>query len=224
MNNYNWILRTFLFPTLFLCGLLLLLNKLVNAQNTSEQTKLAWTNIFQAATKKPKPPVKPRKPGSRPTDATICMISPDAPDQTRIVWSDRPLFLWQGKVNKIAVRRKGSNVYLWSQSVTSAESTTYTGNALQPGQTYEWVVNDNTFVPFQVMKAEPRKLIAEELTNLEKQQPVQGTSTENIALIKANYFAKAQLWSDVFQETYSVPQPSTNLLKMRQELVVELCK
>jgi hypothetical protein len=221
MNNFNWMLRICLLPVLLIGGLPLFLYQLVNAEIPPIESEFSWANIFQAAAKKP--PIPPKKGGRRPTD-DVCMISPNASDETRIVWSDRPLFIWKGKVNTIAIRRKGSTTYLWSQNITGVESTTYTGRPLAPGQSYEWVVNDNTFVPFQVMKAQPRKQIAEKLTSLEKQQLAQGASPETIALAKANYFAQTELWSDALQETFSVPKPSANLVKIRQDLVVELCK
>jgi hypothetical protein len=181
MNSCNWTLRSFMLSLLFIAGLPLLLAQTINAE-TTEQPELPWANLFQAASKKP--PVNPRKGSGRPTDA-VCMVSPDAPSETRIVWSDRPLFLWQGKVNKIAVRRQGSNTYLWSQTVTGTESATYNGKPLQPGQTYDWKVNDNMFVPFRVMQAQPRKQIAEELKALEDQLLSQKDHTEEaIALEK----------------------------------------
>jgi hypothetical protein len=217
MNNNNWMLRIFLLP-LLLGSLPLLHWKVVNAEIPPTES-LSWTNILQAATKKP--PVPPRK-GRRPGDY-VCIISPNAPDGTRVVWSDRPLFLWRGKVSKIAVRRQGYTAYLWSKTITGTESATYSGKALQPGQTYEWVVNNTMFVPFQVMKAQPRQQIAQELTSLENQLQAKGIDIEGIALAKANYFVQGQLWSDVFQEVYSVPKPSASLLKLRQELVVKLC-
>jgi hypothetical protein len=223
MNNYNWMLRRFVLFFLFVGGLPLLVNKVVNAKVALQQSDLSWANVLKPLEEEPEPPQKPRKGGSRPGDA-VCMVSPDAPSQTRVVWSERPLFLWQGKVNEVGVRRQGSKVYLWSQAVTGGESTAYTGRPLQPGQTYDWVVNGNMFVPFQVMREPQRKQITKDLRNLENELQAQKADTETIALAKANYFAKAQLWSDVLQETYSVPKPSANLVKIRQEIVVKLCK
>lgn len=218
MNNNNWMLR--ILALFVLLGNLPLLRwQVVNAEILPTEP-LSWTNIFQAAAKKP--PVPPRKGGRRPSNY-VCIISPNAPDGTRIIWSDRPLFLWQGKVSKIAVRRQGYTAYLWSKTVTGIESATYSGKPLQPGQTYEWVVNNTIFIPFQVMKAQPREQTAKELTSLENQLQAKGIDIEGIALAKANYFVQAQLWSDVWQQMYSVPKPSANLVKLRQELVVKLC-
>jgi hypothetical protein len=231
MSNYNWMLRIVL-PVMVLGGLPLLLHKVVNGEILDMETKLSWANIFQLMAKgTPEPPMDkkppapvPTSPGGRRPSSNVCMISPSSSNKTIIVWSDRPLFIWQGKVNKIAVRRQGYTADLWNQTVTSGtESVIYTGKALQPGKTYEWVVNQTMFVPFEVMKAQPRQQIAEELRSLENQLQAKGTDIEGIALAKANYFAQAQLSSDVFQEVYSVPKPSPNLVKIRQELVAKLC-
>lgn len=222
MSNYNFLLRRFGLLCLFLGGLPLFVNKVVNAEVSPQQSGLSWANVLKPL-EEPEPPQKPRKGGSRPDDA-VCMVSPDAPNETRILWSDRPLFLWQGKVNEVAVRRQGSKVYLWRHSVSvGTESTTYTGKPLEPGKTYQWVVNGTTFVSFRVMEAQQRKKIAEDLASLENQLQAQKTEAEGIALAKANYFAKAQLWSDVLQLAYSVPKPDANLVKIRQEIVVKLC-
>lgn len=227
-------MNKFLLPSLVLSAtalstLVILPNQAQSVKKTPIQQTFSWTNISQALFIK-KPPVQPRKGGSRdpllPT-ADICMISPDAPTQRRIVWSDRPVFIWKGSVQKIALRTAGSNKYLWSQPVAETQSTNYTGKALQPGQTYDWQVfigeSPSKFVSFQVMDAQQRERITSDLNTLENQLKAKKADGEAIALAKANYFVQNQLWSDALQQAYSVENPSTELAQIRQDIPDKLC-
>ncbi|GAX44260.1 hypothetical protein NIES4075_52780 [Tolypothrix sp. NIES-4075] len=223
-------MNRFLLPTLVLSctltALPILANQAQSAKKTPTPQGFSWTNISQALFSK-KPPIQPRKGGSRdpllPT-GDICMISPDAPSERRIVWSDRPIFIWKGAVQKIAVRTRGSNEYLWSQNVAGAQSANYTGTALQPGQTYEWLVfigeSPSKFVPFQVMDAQQSKRITSDLNNLIKEKKA---NSEAIALAKANYFIQNQLWSDALQQAYSVENPSRELAQILKDIPDKLC-
>ncbi|MCC5610473.1 hypothetical protein LC612_27915 [Nostoc sp. CHAB 5834] len=187
-------------------------NQAIPAKKKIIQQTFSWANISRILFSK-KPPVEPRKGGSRPTHA-ICMVSPDAPAKPRIVWSDRPLFIWKGRVQTIAVRPINSEQDLWNQPVTQTQNITYQGQPLQPGQTYEWVVNSSAFVPFQIMETQQRDHITAELKTLENQLQAQGADIEAITLTKAKYFADSNLWSDALQQAYSVQEPSDGLQKM----------
>ncbi|OYD94983.1 hypothetical protein CDG77_11505 [Nostoc sp. 'Peltigera membranacea cyanobiont' 213] len=198
-------------------------NQPIPTQPKQPQSFISW--ISQAIFKK-EPPIRPRKGGSRPTVRNpndICMISPDKPETTRIVWSDRPLFIWQGQVNKIVLLNKNTGKK-WTQPVTETQNiSTYTGDEpLQPGQTYEWRVffedslskeELSSGVNFQVMEAQQSDRITADLQILEKQLKAENKDTEAIALAKAKYFAENQLWSDVLQQVYSVQFRSDELQK-----------
>ena len=217
MNKF--ILSTLILSALTISTSAVLANQAVNTKKTPTQQSFSWASITEVLFNTKKPPVEPRKGGSR---GDICMISPDKPNNNRIVWSDRPLFLWQGRVQKIALRTQGSNKDIWSQAVTTeTQNITYTGQPLQPGEGYAWVVNSSMFIPFQVMEAQQRDRISADLQTLENQLKAKGENTEAIALAKANYFAKNQLWSDVLQQIYSVPKPELN--QIRQEISNKLC-
>ncbi|BBD63368.1 hypothetical protein NIES2109_62180 (plasmid) [Nostoc sp. HK-01] len=192
------------------------------------QSFISW--VSQVIFKK-EPPIQPRKGGSRPAISNpddICMISPDEPGTPRIVWSDRPLFIWRGKVKKIVVINKSTGKK-WTQSVTETQNiSTYTGDEpLQPGQNYEWKVffkdNVSLKVPFQLMESQQRDRITADLSNLENQLKAEGKDTEVIALAKAKYFAENQLWSDVLQQVYSVQTPSGELEELYKNLPNKLC-
>jgi hypothetical protein len=74
------------------------------------------------------------------------------------------------------------------------------------------------------MEQEERDRISAELKNIENQLESASASPEVIALAKANYFADHNLWSDVLQQIYSVPEPSSELLALRQDILRKLCQ
>ena len=219
MNKYKWIL-----PNLLLLAIAVY-ELPIHAENDPTKPAFSWTSIFKSLLSA-KPPIKPSKGGSRPIDS-VCMVSPDEPDQEtkklRIVWSTSPLFIWKGKVKEIAVREQNS-ISSWSQPIAETQSIAYTGKPLQPGKTYEWVVNDNTFVPFQVMEAQQRQQITTELKQLENQFQTKEDHTEAIAFAKVDYFIQHQLWSDALQQAYSVEKPSPELAAVRQDILTQVCK
>ncbi len=215
MNKF--ILSTLVLSAVAVNILAVLPNPAVSANKKPTPQNFSWINISQILFGK-KPPVKPRKGGSRdPIVKKICMVSPDIADKTRIVWSDRPLFIWKGQVQKVTLRTEDSNQE-WSQPVTQTQNITYTGEPLKPGRTYEWraFFSETQFksVTFQVMEANKRDRITAELKNLENRLKAQRANTEAIASAKANYFADSNLWSDVLQQAYSVQKPSDDLKQM----------
>lgn len=199
-------------------------NQAQSVKKNSIQPTFSWTNFSLALFSK-KPPIQPRKGVSR-DPVFICMISPDAPTEGRIVWSDRPIFIWKGAVQKIAVRISGSEKDLWSKTVAGTQRINYTGKALQPGQTYDWLVFEDKSsyksVHFQVMDAQ-RDRITTDLNTLENQRKAKKDDPEAIALAKASYFVQNQLWADALQQVYSVEKPSAQLAQIRQDIPDKLC-
>jgi hypothetical protein len=192
---------------------------------TNPQPQASWWQIFQND-----PPVD-EKPGS-PRDlsaARFCAITPRSINTDTQVWSDRPLFVWQGNYQKIGLRLEGNQEVFWTQTVASGDkSVIYTGDALQPGQTYNWVIfsqqnNPIMFIPFKVMDAPERDRIRVRLTILERELKDIGATPEEIAMQRANFFARQELWSDVFKEIYSLKNPSPELEEILQQIPSTLC-
>ncbi|MGH2414358.1 MAG: DUF928 domain-containing protein [Microcystaceae cyanobacterium] len=170
----------------------------------------------------------------------VCEIAPGLLGEKNVIWSDRPLFLWQGTVPSLEIRLYSpfspdrEQEVLWSQTVSAQsqtakfQSVTYTGEALQPGKTYDWelVVSSSRRqrFTFQVMESQERDRLASELTERETQLKAAGATTEEIALQWANYFAQRGLWSDALQEIYSVKNPSVDLTRNVQEILSYLCE
>ncbi|ALB41805.1 MAG: hypothetical protein HEQ27_05915 [Dolichospermum sp. JUN01] len=222
--NKSFLSRVIL-SSLAFSTLAILPNQAVIAQKNPQKPASFWSNISQLLFSN-KPPVKPRKGGSRPIDS-ICIISPDAPSETRIIWSDRPLFAWQGKARKIQLTDLNNNTVIFSENVENTQQYTYTGEPLQPGQTYKLdiFIGDGpaVLVEFQIMESEERDRITAALKTLENKLQAKKSHHEAIAFAKANYFTKLGLWSDVLQQAYSVQKPSPELDRMLKEIPKQLC-
>jgi hypothetical protein len=152
---------------------------------------------------------------------------------TAIVWSDRPTFVWDGQVEKIGVRVRGSEDILWMQDVSGTNRVTYDGEPLQVDQVYEWLVlsSDNQvkrFIPFQVMTTQERDRIMTALQQLDQQLAAEKITGEAATLRRAEFFAAQRidnqpLWSEFWQEVLSVRTPSDQLTGWTRETITLLC-
>lgn len=193
-------------------------------QTTSENTnsQLPWEKLDERI---------PSPRGDIPAGSRgdICVISPATAGKIGVVWSDRPLFLWQGSIRKMEVRPRSNQQALWSQIVSESQSSViYNGAALQPGQSYDLVLFNQRFVPifrvtFQIMEKKEKEQIASDLTSLETQLKRKGATDEQIAYEKADYFASRGMWADVLQEAYKVEKPSDRLNKFKDKAFEQFC-
>ena len=230
MSKINSVLLTVLISFFGIAGLPYLTNNF--SALATEKQELSKRNILEDIRNillSEKPPVKRQPGGSR--GFSICLISPDKivnPNYGEVNnqenWSDRPLFTWQiqeGKVKKIEVYTEGNEKSLWSQEIPQGEtSVIYDGKQpLEAGKSYK--LRMTVLAPveikigseFQIMDSEKRQKITDDLNVLEAKLKQKGANEEEIAIEKANYFAKQELWSDVLGELYSVPNPSENLIE-----------
>jgi hypothetical protein len=137
-----------------------------------------------------------------------------------VIWSDRPLFLWQADSHDIDVQQleltDAEGRILWEKSLdTTTASVIYDGQPLQPGQFYtwrlEWTVQDrdnSMDYTFQIMEAEQRNQIASDLQTLTNQSQNSNTHSESIADRQARYFIDNSPWSDALQVLYMNPNLS----------------
>ena len=178
--------------------------------NKGTYIALSWGDIWNALRGKRK------SGGSR--GGAICEIAPvklvdrNAKEETQDiqeVWSESPLFLWTikgGTAQKIQLFVYRNEELLWSPNIKAGETkVVYDGKPLQPGQFYEWQLSalapaptKSAGVRFKVMDSQKRDRISVELSQLEGR--LKGASEETIALEKADYFAKQELWSDALRE------------------------
>lgn len=169
----------------------------------------------------PPPVQRTRSPRQRlGTRGGLCAISPGLLEQENVIWSDRPLFLWQADSHDIDVQQleltDAEGRILWEKSLdTTTASVIYDGQPLQPGQFYtwrlEWTVQDrdnSMDYTFQIMEAEQRNQIASDLQTLTNQSQNSNTHSESIADRQARYFIDNSPWSDALQVLYMNPNLS----------------
>jgi hypothetical protein len=153
------------------------------------------------------------------------------------IWNDRPTLTWFGSsmaVREMKVFLKGEEmpVWVWSnpelqQSSDRAASEPQSPHhvrvetPLVPGQIYEWHIirplnPEPDIIQFQTLTNEEIESIAEAV-------PVAGIADEASALERADYFAGQQLWSDFWQEIFSVQSPSAQLNQLITETFEAQC-
>jgi hypothetical protein len=174
--------------------------------------------------------------GSR-TSGGFCGIAPAVLGTSNVIWSDRPLFLWQGKVQNLELRPYSFDVdskdqsTLWSVVPTDQQAS-YPNEPLQAGQRYEWQAtyfSPQTNEPiqwqhtFQVMEKAERDRIAQDLQSLDMQLKIQNATAEEAALARANYFAAKDLWSDALQQIYAVGYPFSAGSRFLQAATDRVC-
>lgn len=198
-----------------------------NRETRQPEKKSPWEALWTILSRRKEPKLSSR--------GSICEIAPGLQGEAKVIWSDRPLFLWRGTVPQVEIRLytaftdEGQKL-LWSQTVTGeAQSVQYTGQPLQPGVKYEWELmidpsKPGTRYPFQVMTASERDKISAELTALLNPLKNSGATEEEIALSRANYFAERNLWSDALGEIYSLNNPSLEFTRQAEKMVDDFCQ
>ncbi|BAY66446.1 hypothetical protein NIES22_65850 [Calothrix brevissima NIES-22] len=156
----------------------------------------------------------------------LCLVSPNGE-----IYSTNPMFLWRGKLKKIAVAKLPSRQNFWDlENIGQNNLAIYSGEeALQAGKKYQWRAflgeNPSLLANFQLMDAQERQQITAELKILEQRLQTQGADEKTIALEKADFFAKKELWSDVLQQVYSVPNLDKELSPQQTtDLFKKLCE
>ncbi|MBD6615423.1 hypothetical protein FNW02_06080 [Komarekiella sp. 'clone 1'] len=180
-----------------------------------------WHSIF-----KNPPPPPPRRGISRGDD--FCPVAPvtrSSSAELPKVWSDRPTLAWLGTstaVREMAIFPKDSEtpIWVWSNPAIQQSSRSKSSQSpnphhvkvetlLSPGQIYEWRVirpltPEKDIIRFQTMTSEEIKSIAQGL-------PTANGVGDSSALKRADYYAGQHLWSDFWQEIFSVRNPSVKL-------------
>ena len=168
--------------------------------------------------------------------SNICEITPGLLGETNIIYSDRPTFLWQGTAPSLELKLYSpfsldrEQEVQWSTIVPAdSQQFIYTGEALQPGETYDWeIITDSQAnrrpISFQVMDIQERGRISGELEQLENDLTISGATKEEIILAKANYFAEKDLWSDSLQQLSSIENSSGRSIANTQEMMSYICQ
>ncbi len=185
-------------------------------------------SIMKLLTDREEPPLTSR--------SQICEITPGLLETPNVIYSDRPLFIWQGEITNLEI-----NLYspfsmdydqkiIWTTSNnTPSHNIPYTGEALEPGKIYDWeIVTDSQTkrrrIAFEIMDGKKRDLISQELAQLETELTISGGTKEEIILAKAHYFAKQNLWSDTLQQLYFLEKMPDNMRSPSAEMLSYICQ
>lgn len=212
------LLRVLLIPVL---SITLSMSWLLTSPPAQASFRQAWSDFWENDGRRT-PPAPYRRGGGR-GPGEPCPIAPFALPEAAMVWSDRPTFVWDGEIEKIAVRQANTDDEIWSAAVTGLTHMTYTGEALQLNVTYQWLIftsdsgNDpQRIISFQIIPSQERDLIAQQLPAMQQ--------NEAIAIERAYYFAQQELWSDFWREVLAVEQPSSKLSELIDQTVTAVCE
>ncbi|WP_088889664.1 DUF928 domain-containing protein [Leptolyngbya ohadii] len=199
-----------------------------NSSSIPAQIQEIWSNVFRS--RRP----APRRRVSRPGEFCSVAIDPLS-SEALAAWSPRPTFVWQGAVESIELKSADSQQVLAQMNLSNLtidptvriRHVTYTGDGVQPGQDYQWVVTFRNREPqsfaFRVMPSAEFDRIKADLQTLTSEQRAAGASAETIALRQADYFAERQLWSDFWRTALLVEQPSPELKTLLQSIATDVC-
>ena len=192
----------------------------VRSPNHSNYIALSWNGIWER--------IRRKKVAGGSRSDNLCIVSPNLlidresqANNIKEIWHQQPLFIWRSNKLK-AVGLKDENSISWQQEVKATQTSLfYNGKPLKPGNTYTLVVfkpYETEFQNLQLVTPDRHQKIAADLAKIENQLKSEGANKEEIALQKADYFARLQMWSDVFWQLYSVPNPSDELKATLEEV------
>lgn len=213
----------------------------VTSQVIAEQT--SWDNVFKSFLPSSDEPPASQPGGSRgPRPRAVetpCALAPHAQksnsDRPSEIWNNRPIFVWNGIVDRVEVYSKPERDLLWKQIVKSGKNyISYTGEPLKSGETYKLSLyaipeSEGVFPPevdlyFQVVDTEKSEQITQELNQLQTEHQQKQSTPEEIALARVQYFADRQLWSDAIMESVLVENPSSSLKELLETKIPQhLC-
>ena len=169
-------------------------------------------------------------------NSSMCLISPGNSGQ-ELIWSDRPLFIWQGRTVEPQINLYSSMVnddsldepeLIWSETIApNSQTIAYTGEKLEPGSTYQWefISHGKPYRQTMVlMEQSQREAISTELTALDNRLKTSKASAEEMAIAKADFFLQHKLGSDALQQLYSVADPDSDLASQIDDFEDRLCK
>ncbi|MBE9213006.1 DUF928 domain-containing protein [Plectonema cf. radiosum LEGE 06105] len=181
---------------------------------------LSWGDIFNVFRRRKTPG------GSR---GEICAILPQELENldngqkgTDEIWTDKPIFYWRGVgATQIDIKNSKGEIFATLKVKDGLTKIKYDSKPLQLGEYYRWQITaekvrgfptKESVSYFKVMDSEKRDGITKNLKQLEATLKKEGATVEKIALGKADYFAKKEMWTDVLEQLYSVQNPSPQLV------------
>jgi hypothetical protein len=181
-----------------------------------------------------------KSPGSSRTTSQFCPIAPAVLETKNVIWSDRPLFAWRGKISSLQVRPYVADTLFEDQSLLwepkadeLQQGAVYAKTSLQPGQRYDWQViyglegGDKPIKlrrTYQVMASPQRDRISTALQTLESQLKSDGATGDEVTLARAKYFLEQDLWSDAFQQIYPIRHHSPEMMQLSRAVGDRACQ
>ncbi|GGA28783.1 DUF928 domain-containing protein [Okeania sp. KiyG1] len=206
----------------------------IQVQNNSNKN---WEKAFEDLFNQDEDPPVVRKDGGT-RGPGLCLVSPglvEVKGQIRdysTIWNTRPIFIWQGKLNRIEIRPSNNEEFLWTFDIQDDEEIVdYTGEELKPGNTYRWRIFDSTDSiagmqqrTFRIIDVEKHEAITQDLAKLDQDLNKQGATKEAIAFARFQFFAERHLWSDALSEVFKVKEASIELQAFRSNILQRLCE
>lgn len=166
---------------------------------TSSTFEAMFNSIIEMFKQRQEPPLVSR--------GNLCVLSPGVLGLSNEILGSQPLFLWQGKVEKIIVRDYETNNILWlKNNLEDINEIVYKGKSLKAGQSYIWeFINPHSRVrhEFTVMSKTKQKKILDKFESSMLSENT-GISIDRIKLNEALFLTKENLWSDSLSSLYSI--------------------
>lgn len=202
-----------------------------SAKSDSSRTRLrrqdpqspnSWDQIWQQIIR------RREQERSRTSRGEICPVVPQFLNR-RIIWRDRPVFVWQGNVESISVSDfAGHQQLIWQQEqIKNNNASVYVSQTLKPGTQYIWKAENGTQsiqVIFQVMGQTERDRITAQINQLEIKSASENSSFEEKLLQRVQFFLEQDLLLDAIQEIYHVSHPSKEIQALQKKIVELSCQ
>lgn len=180
-----------------------------------------WTTVWQQIIRR-RDQEKPRT-----SRGLICPVIPQLISQ-RLIWRDRPIFVWKGRAEMISVFDFADPQQpIWTRDLMGNDnSVVYAGKSLKPGSRYIWKAKTGTEISqviFQTLEQSARDQVTAQLMQLETQLNYQKVTPEERVQQRVQFFLNQNLFLDALQELYTLPQPSPELKALREQIVQVSC-
>jgi hypothetical protein len=191
------------------------------AQSQTSVRRNSWDYVWQQIIRRQDqdPP--------RTSRGSICPVVPQLINR-RVIWRDRPIFVWKGKVSTVSVYKfADSQQPIWTTDRLGSNNTVvYAGEPLQPGTRYIWKGETRSAVSqviFQTLAQAERDRVTAQLTQLEMQLQQQKATPEAKLQQRVQFFLEQNLVLDAIQELYTVSPPSAALKELQQKIMSKSC-
>ena len=158
----------------------------------------------------------------------LCPYSPGLLGDTDMIWSNRPVFLWQASASNLVLYDYDSGELLWETDLDEGQSAiTYDSSlqTLQPGLVYHWQLTQEDRATFQgtfeIMAGQQRADLEADLAQLDAS--LGDANASERAAARANFFGDRGLWSDSLQELHAVRGLDVEVDSFAMQLASYVC-